>query len=130
MTDLDAKKPGQTTAQPEKNRLARIIWGGLIGATLGWFLVKGIPGAAVGALVGWYVVRGISGAIVGGLFGWFFITGVSGAAAGMVAGGMIGGNMVGRKGRWLLLAAVLTISAVSIISDPSWRQQILHWLGF
>ena len=35
----------------------------------------------------------------------------------MVVGAMIASDFVGRKGRWLVLATVLTISVVSILAN-------------
>ncbi len=108
--------------------LGRAVGGGIVGAVAGYFLLQGIPGAAVGAILGGYLTRSLWGVVIGGVFGWFFVSGVSGTISGMVVGAMIASDFVGRKGRWLVLATVLTISVVSILAERGRWQQIMHWV--
>ena len=133
MTGTTSKQENPAEPAPKKKLASRTFGraaiGGAVGALAGYFLVEGIPGAAFGAVLGWYLVRSLWGAVVGGIFGWFFVHGVSGAAAGMVVGVMIALDIIGRKGRWIVLATVLTISVVSILSNESWRKQIMRWMG-
>jgi len=128
---IASENPLTKTTAPPKNRLrdriVRDLIGAVIGSIVGWFLVKGIPGAAVGAFLAWYLLRSLWAGVLGGAFGWFFISGISGAAAGFVAGAMMGGGIVGRKGRWLILATAIIIVAATAIAH---RDVILRTLGY
>ena len=119
-------------SEPLTKRLGNFFWraltGAAIGGIFGYFLVKGdISGAAIGGVLGWYLARGIWGVVGGLVFGWFLIDGNSGAVAGMVAGVMISCNIVGRKGRWIVLAVVVVLTLVSLFTHETSRQYVLRF---
>jgi hypothetical protein len=137
MTQIATANPEATKAAPGaprirrlRNFLLRAVIGAALGGILGYFLVKGeISGTAVGAVLGCYLARGIFGAIAGAALGFFFIDGASGTAAGMVVGTMISCNIVGRKGRVIVLAIVVAIAVFHILQNPTWRKQALGLFG-
>src|SRR5262245_35451272 len=109
------------------DQLRRGSFGAAIGGILGYLLIQDLSasyivqatGPVIGAVLGWLLNRSIWAVVLGAIFGWLLIAVApivtAGVLAGMVAGVMVSCNLVGRRGRWIILAVVVGLTLVSIL---------------